>query len=188
MSNGSSENEFDFALDSFRPEASAAASSSPDQRGRPEVSAPAVAHETSAERHDRPTPKRRRAWLTIWVVVALFVLAIPVAVGLTALAVAAPVGLVWAAYHGLVRFVIGTHDVVIGLDPGPRLMVFGLWLGLTYGAAVAIIRGWDMVVGRRGMAGTDSVAWAFTLSVGAVIVAIALTGGIIWWLLRLVVV
>ena len=70
-----------------------------------------------------------------------------------------------------------SDDVQVSLNPGPRLIMFALWLTLVCGAGVALIRGWDVLRGWSGGQGTDSVVWVLTASVGSVLLALGLTSG-----------
>ena len=135
------------------------------------------------------TDERNRArpqWFVSWLIVALIVIAIPVAVVITLLAVAMPFGLVWLLYAGLIQPVIRTEAAVIVLNPVPRMMLFTAWLFLMGVGAVALIRVLDIIRSHTGLGGTDSVIWAVATSVSSVLMAFGLSSWVVDWLLRFV--
>ncbi len=134
------------------------------------------------ELHDEIRRRPQSGWLAAWVIVALLVVGLPLAFGVVALTVALVFGLIWTGYHGLVLPVLSTQQMALNLDSGPRIVAFAVWLGLTACAAFGLVRVWDFWTGNRL---TDSVGWALTVSVGAVLLAISLSGWIVFFLFGL---
>ena len=141
---------------------------------------PAEIEDSDARRGTKPR------WFVGWLIIALIVIAIPVALAITLLAVAMPFRFVWLVYTGLIQPVIHTEAAVIVLNPVPRLMLFAAWLFMMGSGAVALIRGWDAVRGRTGFAGTDSGVWALATSVSSALIAFGLSSWVVNWLLRFV--
>jgi len=147
---------------------------SPDHRSRVRGTAP----EQDAEpRHeyieDDGIPRRKGPhWSVSFLIVVIVVIAIPLGIATVALTVALVFGFIWLSYTGLLLPALRTQEAVIGLDPGPRLMIVVVWLLLTAVAAAVLI-------GVGGIRGTTSVGWALTAAVGSVVVAFALTSWVI---------
>lgn len=134
--------------------------------------------------HARREAKPR--WFVGWLIVALIVIAIPLALAITLLAVAMPFGFVWFVYTGLIQPALDTEAAVIVLNPVPRLMVFAAWLFMMGAGAVALTRVSDTVRGRVGFAATDSVVWALATSVSSALIAFGLSSWVVNWLLHFV--
>ena len=132
--------------------------------------------------HDETRRRSQSGWFAAWVIVALLVVGLPLAFGVVALTVALVFGLIWTGYHGLVLPVLSAQQMALNLDSGPRIVAFAVWLGLTACAAFGLVRVWDFWTGNRL---TDSVGWALTVSVGAVLLAISLSGWIVFFLFGL---
>jgi len=110
--------------------------------------------------------------LVSWLIVALVLIAIPLAVAATLLTAALPLGLLWLANAGLLQPILRTEEALIGLSVAPRMMLFACWLFMVAAGAVALTRGWGILRGWSGIRGTDSVVWGLLTSVSSVLIAI----------------
>ena len=124
-----------------------------------------------AKRRER-RPRILRGGLFVFVLV----LGIVVALGAAGLTVAGVFGLGWLAYAGLALPAIAIQNTIVDLEFGPRLLMFGVWLGLTTVLAVILVS----VVGQ--WIRSDSVVAVLSVSTICVLFAFSVTSWIVYFL------